>query len=75
MVKYLPISSPFICFPGRYVDGAFGVATGYDFFLFQAALVPLEIVACNLIIQYWGEAVLVSGIIAVMTVLYGYKTF
>lgn len=30
MVTYLPISSPFIRFAGRYVDEAFGVAAGYD---------------------------------------------
>lgn len=47
MVTYLPISSPFIRFAGRYVDEAFGVAAGYNFFIFEAALVPFEIVACN----------------------------
>ena len=52
MVTYLPISSPFIRFAGRYVDEAFGVAAGYNFFVFEAALVPFEIVACNVIIQY-----------------------
>lgn len=29
MVTYLPISSPFIRFSGRYVDEAFGFATGW----------------------------------------------
>lgn len=49
MVTYLPISSPLIRFVGRYVDEAFGVAVGYNFFRFEAALVPFEIVACNAI--------------------------
>lgn len=44
MVSYLPISSPFIRFAGRYVDEAFGVAAGWNFFIFEAALVPFEIV-------------------------------
>jgi yeast amino acid transporter len=52
MVTYLPFSSPFIRFAGRYVDEAFGVAAGYNFFIFEAALVPFEIVACNVIIGY-----------------------
>lgn len=39
MVTYLPISSPFIRFAGRYVDDAFGVAAGYNFFVFEAILV------------------------------------
>jgi Amino acid permease len=47
MVTYLPISSPFIRFAGRYIDEAFGVAAGYNFFAFEAALVPFEVVACN----------------------------
>ncbi|KAH8598862.1 amino acid transporter-like protein [Bisporella sp. PMI_857] len=71
MVTYLPISSPFIRFAGRYVDEAFGVAAGYNFFVFEAALVPFEIVACNVIIQYWSDVVPVGGIIAICIVLYG----
>lgn len=71
MVTYLPISSPFIRFAGRYVDEAFGVAAGYNFFVFEAALVPFEIVACNLIISYWSSAVPVGGIIAIVIFLYG----
>ena len=34
MVTYLPISSPFVRFARRYVDEAFGVAAGYNFFIF-----------------------------------------
>jgi len=71
MVTYLPISSPFIRFAGRYVDEAFGVAAGYNFFVFEAALVPFEIVACNVIIHYWSDIVPAGGVIAIVIVLYG----
>ncbi|KAJ4380629.1 general amino acid permease agp2 [Didymella sp. IMI 355093] len=71
MVTYLPISSPFIRFAGRFVDDAFGVAAGWNFFVFEAALVPFEIVACNVIIHFWSDAVPVGGIIAIVIVLYG----
>jgi amino acid transporter len=71
MVTYLPISSPFIRFADRYVDEAFGVAAGYNFFIFEAALVPFEIVACNLIIHYWSDAVPAGGIIAIVIICYG----
>jgi hypothetical protein len=57
MVTYLPISSPFIRFAGRYVDEAFGFASGWNFFIFEAALVPFEIVACNVILKYWTSAI------------------
>ncbi|KAI5815007.1 amino acid permease/ SLC12A domain-containing protein [Pyronema omphalodes] len=56
MVTYLPISSPFIRFSGRFVDESFGVAAGWNFFIFEAAMVPFEIVACTQILEYWGTS-------------------
>lgn len=72
VVTYLPISSPFIRFAGRYVDEAFGVAAGYNFFVFEAMLVPFEIVACNVIIRYWSDAIPVAAVITIVIVLYAY---
>ncbi|KAH8652090.1 amino acid transporter [Xylariales sp. PMI_506] len=70
MVTYLPISSPFIRFAGRWVDEALGFAAGWNFFIFEAALVPFEVTACNLIINFWSDAVPTGGIIAIVLVLY-----
>ncbi|KAI0896181.1 amino acid permease/ SLC12A domain-containing protein [Annulohypoxylon nitens] len=72
MVTYLPISSPFvkIRFAGRYVDEAFGFAAGWNFFIFEAALVPFEVTACNVVIHYWSDIVPAGGIIAIVLVLY-----
>ena len=75
MVTYLPISSPFIRFAGRYVDEAFGVAAGYNFFIFEAALVPFEIVAVSMIIKYWTDAIPVAAMNVVVIVLYGLVVF
>jgi amino acid transporter len=72
MVTYLPISSPFVRFAGRYVDDAFGVAAGYNFFVFEAAMVPFEITACNLIIHYWSDVVPLAAMITIMLVLFVY---
>jgi amino acid transporter len=47
MVTYLPISSPFIRFADRYVHPSFGFAAGWNFFVFEAILVPFEITACE----------------------------
>lgn len=71
MVTYLPISSPFIRFAGRWVDEAFGFAAGWNFFVFEAALVPFEIVACNLIIHFWSDIVPTGAVIAIIIGLYG----
>lgn len=75
MVSYLPISSPFIRFAGRYVDEAFGFAAGWNFFIFEAALVPFEIVACNLIIHFWSDVVPTGAIIAIILGLYAYVQY
>jgi amino acid transporter len=72
MVTFLPVSSPFIRFAGRFVDDAFGFAAGWNFFVFEAALVPFEIVACNVIIGFWSDAVPTGAIIAIVLVLYAY---
>lgn len=70
MVTYLPISSPFIRFAGRYVDEAFGFAAGWNFFVFEAILVPFEITACDVIIRYWSDALPTGALVAIITVLY-----
>ncbi|KAJ5403796.1 hypothetical protein N7509_003667 [Penicillium cosmopolitanum] len=70
MVTYLPISSPFIRFAGRYVDEALGVAAGYNFFIFEAALVPFEIVAVSLIVNYWTSVIPVAAMNVIVLVLY-----
>ncbi|KAI9736211.1 MAG: hypothetical protein M1834_001096 [Cirrosporium novae-zelandiae] len=75
MVTYLPISSPFIRFADRYVDEAFGVAAGYNFFLFQASLVPYEITVCNTIIHYWTDKIPVVAVVAIFLVLYALLNF
>ncbi|KXS98174.1 hypothetical protein AC578_6405 [Pseudocercospora eumusae] len=64
MATFLPISSPFIRFAGRFVDEAFGVAAGYNFFLFQASLL------CNLVIRYWTEAIPTWAICLIFLSLY-----
>lgn len=72
MVTYLPISSPFIRFAGRFVDDAFGVAAGWNFFVFEAALVPFEIVACNVILRFWTDVIPTGAVIAIVIFLYAY---
>lgn len=72
MVTYLPISSPFIRFAGRYVDEALGVAAGYNFFIYEATLVPFEIVAVSIILKYWTSAIPVAAMNVIVLVLYSY---
>ncbi|KAF2210558.1 hypothetical protein CERZMDRAFT_69221 [Cercospora zeae-maydis SCOH1-5] len=71
MVTYLPISSPFIRFAGRYVDEAFGFAAGWNFFVFEAILVPFEITACDVIIHFWSTALPTWALVLIIIILYG----
>ena len=43
---------------------------GWNFFIFEAALVPFEVVVCNMIIHYWSDIVPTGGIIAIVLVMY-----
>merc|ERR1712000_54835 len=70
MVTYLPLSSPFLRFADRYVDEAFGVAAGYNFFIFEAFLVPFEVVACNFIIHYWTDVIPTAAVITMAILAY-----
>ncbi|KAG5998988.1 hypothetical protein E4U54_002094, partial [Claviceps lovelessii] len=70
MVTYLPISSPFIRFAGRFVDDAFGFAAGWNFFVLEAALVPFEIVACNFVLHFWTDAIPTAAVIVVVSASY-----
>ncbi|KAG5916566.1 hypothetical protein E4U42_007600 [Claviceps africana] len=70
MVTYLPISSPFIRFAGRFVDEALGFAAGWNFFVLQALCVPFEIVACGFILRFWTDAVPTAVVIVVVGALY-----
>ncbi|KAL8763394.1 MAG: hypothetical protein Q9184_000782 [Pyrenodesmia sp. 2 TL-2023] len=82
MVTYLPISSPFIRFAGRFVDEAFGVAAGYNFFVLEVMLVPFEVVACSIInlfaVKWYGESefwlALGKVILAIGLILYTFVT-
>ncbi|CAG81869.1 amino acid permease-domain-containing protein [Yarrowia lipolytica] len=70
MVTYLPISSPFIRFAGRYVDESFEVMAGWNFFLLQAVQVPFEITAVNIILHFWVDGYSVAIPLVVQCVLY-----
>ena len=70
MVTFLPISSPFIRFAGRFVDDAFGFAAGWNFFFYEALLIPFEITALNIVLRYWRDDIPVAAVCAAVIVLY-----
>lgn len=55
MAVFMPISGSFIRFAGKWVDEAFGFMAGWNFFLYEAAMIPFEITALNLVLTFWRD--------------------
>ncbi|PBK78392.1 general amino acid permease AGP2 [Armillaria solidipes] len=72
MVTWIPISSPFVRFADRFVDPALGFTAAINFFVFEAALVPFEIVAFNVVLQFWTDKIPVAAVIAFVIVCYAF---
>jgi amino acid transporter len=70
MTVYMPVSGGFIRLAGKWVDEAFGFMAGWNFFLYEALLIPFEITALNLVLSYWRDDIPAAAVIAVCIVLY-----
>ncbi|KAK0210975.1 general amino acid permease AGP2 [Desarmillaria ectypa] len=72
MVTWIPISSPFVRFADRFVDPALGFTAAINFFVFEAALVPFEIIAFNVVLQFWTDKIPVAVVITFVIVCYAF---
>ncbi|KAI1654475.1 amino acid permease/ SLC12A domain-containing protein [Daldinia decipiens] len=70
MVTYMPVSGSFIRMAGRWVDEALGFMAGWNFFLYEACLIPFEISAINLVLGYWRDDIPPVAICIACIVLY-----
>lgn len=66
------VSGGFIRLAGKWVDDALGTMVGYNFFFYEALMIPFEITAINLILSYWRDDIPVAAVCAVCIVLYAY---
>lgn len=53
LVCYLPVDSPFITHAGRFIDPAFEVVCGYNFYIMVSLYIPFEITSVNSMIHFW----------------------
>jgi amino acid transporter len=74
MAIYMPVNASFIRHASVWVDDAWGFMAGWNFFLYEAILIPFEISALNLVIRFWSDSVPVGAICAACIVTYGYIT-
>lgn len=70
MSVYMPVSGGFIQMAGKWVDDALGFVAGWNFFIFQAVLIPFEITALSLVLSYWSDHIPVWAICLACIVLY-----
>lgn len=71
MIVQYPVSGGFIRLAGKWVDDALGFMVGWNFFFYEALLIPFEITALNLVLQFWTDKIPVSVVCIVNILLYG----
>jgi amino acid transporter len=70
MASYMPVSGGFIRMAGHWVDESVGFWVGWNFFLYEAFLIPFEISALNLVLTYWSDKIPVAAVVVVCIVSY-----
>jgi amino acid permease len=68
----MPVSGAFIRMAGHWVDEAFGFWAGWNFFIYEALLIPFEISALNLVLTFWRDDIPVEAVVAACIVIYLY---
>ena len=57
-------------FAEHFVDPALGFCTGINFFVFEAILIPFEMVAFNIVLHFWTDKIPVAGIMSTFRELF-----
>jgi len=70
MSSHMPVTGGFIRMAGRWVDESLGFMVGWNFFFYEALLIPFEISALNLVLTFWREDIPVAAVVAACIVLY-----
>ncbi|KAK7415133.1 hypothetical protein QQX98_006077 [Neonectria punicea] len=74
MSTFMPVSGGFIRLAGHWCDDALGFTAGWNFFFYEAILIPFEITALNLVLSFWNESITdpgpTAGICAAVIICY-----
>ncbi|KAI4717880.1 putative amino acid permease [Aureobasidium sp. EXF-10727] len=57
MTILYPVEGGFIRLAGKFVDEAFGFMAGWNFFLYEALLIPFEVTALTTVLGYWSDSI------------------
>lgn len=72
MTIYQPVAGGFIRLAGKWFDDALGFMVGWNFFLYEALMIPFEITAISLVLKYWRDDIPAAAVCMVCIVLYAY---
>lgn len=72
MIILQPVSGGFIRLAGKWFDDALGFMVGWNFFIYEALLIPFEITAINLVLTFWRDDIPVAAVCVACIVLYAY---
>ncbi|KAF2469093.1 amino acid transporter-like protein [Lindgomyces ingoldianus] len=71
MSVFMPVVGGWVRMSSKWIDEAYGFMAGWNFFLYEAVLIPFEISALNLVLTYWRDDIPVAAVVAACIVLYG----
>ncbi|KAM3420113.1 hypothetical protein BST61_g3415 [Cercospora zeina] len=71
MTVLYPVSGGFVRLAGHFVDEAFGFMAGWNFFIYEALLIPFEITALTTVLGFWSSDIPGWSIPLACIVLYG----
>ena len=71
-----PVSGSFSAYSTRFIDPAWGFAMGWNYAMMWLVILPLEIVAAAITIDYWGSRVSNAAWVAIyLLVIFGINLF
>jgi len=70
MSIYMPVTGGFIRLAGQWVDEAFGFMAGWNFFFYEALLIPFEITALTTVLGFWRDDIPTAAVCAGCIILY-----
>ncbi|KAE8385918.1 amino acid permease-domain-containing protein [Aspergillus alliaceus] len=70
MSTYMPVSGGFIYLASKWVDDAVGFMVGWNFFLYEAIMIPFEITAITLVLSFWRNDIPPAAVCIACIVIY-----
>jgi amino acid transporter len=75
MNTYMPVAGGFVSLAGHWVDDSLGFLAGWNFFIYEALIIPFEITALTSVISFWNADALkpgpTAGICIAVIICYG----